>query len=776
MSRITEAVSKRNSPERLYSPETARLLAKLNPPTTKDDEEDIGPISLAVSFDLASLPDPTASELSTAMRDLAPFGYSRGGGGGIDAAAPVPPLQSEATSTAVGLTLGPLRQQPPADDMDTCALYQELIRRPAPLQMQQPLKPKPFVPPLNLGQNAFSAPALPAERSLSQRQLPSQPQQQPGGGGPATSARLPPPLSPRPPLPPPAGFTPEPERSVVSGASSRCATPLSALRANREQHNKVLAEKMAGLEREWIESGQAALTPMRRSLAGAATTNGDVAALARAKSPGPSRALAEAAAAAAAALLAQPLTVWGQERSQHGAAAADPYSRVLSSLQLPMQNSTAAAGTNHSSFATTPRRQSRGSSLPGPPSQHTGSGIAAVATTQEAIATVSKESALASMASATTTTTPTTTVVGATTVHHRDGNAGDASLCSYLGTRPATTAGLRTPNRRGNGTPGRAPQASSSPPITATTSNGAPPARRTDPATPRGAVRMAMAGSATAVPGLEVRASKLTPHRRSYAMAPLEATAAAAAAIEPLGSTTPRRARRMAAVPTAADLTSSIAVASSTPGRLHAVAGATATASMKAPPVVPQLRLDACGRADAADSGRGGAWAGFPLSRRGADNSSKVGAHPVSVRAARDISDEGSSPDDVTLGMPPAVSNPNTPTAPTPGRNGSSVPLASRILSPNAVMLASHPLGDISGQYRPPSRIPTPGRSGTARSGLPNGIANTTAPPTILEPCSEEEWRTLPGTLQSAFPLEVLNGYMRTLAQVLTNRSDYLTS
>ncbi|GLI71217.1 hypothetical protein VaNZ11_016337 [Volvox africanus] len=770
MLRIAAAASKRNSPERLYSPETAKLLAKLNPPTTKDDEEDIGPISLAVSFDLASLPDPAASELSAAMRGLAPFGYRRGG---MDAAAPVPPLQSQAIPTAVGLTLGPLRQpdgaapQLPADDMDTCALYQELIRRPAPPQMQQPQKPKPFVPPLNLGQNAFSAPALPAERSLSQRQLPSQPQQQPGGGGPAASARLPPPLSPHPPLPPPGGFTPDPERS---GASSRCATPLSALRANREQHNKVLAEKMAGLEREWIESGQAALTPMRKSLACAATVNGDVATLARVKSPGPSSALAEAAAAAAAALLAQPLPATSQGCSQHGAAAVDPRSRVLSSLQLPVQTTTAAAGTNHSSSVTTPRRQSRGSSLPGPPSQHTGNGIAAAATTQAATAAVSTESASASMASDTTTTTTTTatTVVGATTLHHRDGNAGDAPLCSYLGTRPATTAGLRTPNRRGTGTPGRAPQASSSPPIAAIISNVAAPARRTDSATPRGAVRMSMAGSATAVPGLEVRASKLTPQRRSYTMAPLEA--AAAAAIEPLGSTTPRRARRMAAVPTATDLTSSVAVASGTPGRLHAAAGAAVATSTKAPPVVPQLRLDACHRADAADSGRGGAWAGFPLSRRGADNSSKVGAHPVSVRAARDISDEGSSPDDVTLGMPPAVSNPNTPTAPTPGRNGASVPPASRILSPKAVVLASHPLGDISGHSRPPSRIPTPGRSGSVRSGLPNGAANTTAPPIILEPCSEEEWRTLPGTLQSAFPLDVLNGYMRTLAQVLTNR------
>ncbi|GIL80108.1 hypothetical protein Vretimale_12932 [Volvox reticuliferus] len=780
MSWTAAATSKRNSPERLYSPETAKLLAKLNPPETKVDEEDIGPISLAVSFDLANLPEPAASELSTAIRDLAPFGYRRGSGG-TDASAGTaavaqPPLQIEVTAAAVGPTLCPLRQPaaaaPQTDDMDTCTLYQELIRRPAPPPMQQPQKPKPFVPPLKLGQNAFSASALPAERSLSQRQLWSQPQQQPVGGGQASSARFPPPLSPRPPLPPPAGSTPELERPTVSGASSRCATPLSALRSNREQHNKLLAEKMAGLEREWIESGQAALTPMRRSLAGAATANNDIAPLPRPKSPGPSRALAEAAAAAAAALLSQPLTAWGPERSQQGTAAVDPcaqrqkdgeaHARALSSFQLPTQANTAAAGTNASSSATTPRRQLRRSGLPGPSPLAAGSSIVAVATTQETTVAASASTSM------TSTTTTTTTVLGATTLHHRDSNAGDASIRSSLGTKSATNGAPRTPTQRGIGTPGRAPQASSSPPITAITSNATAASRRTDPATPRGAVRLAMAGNATAAAGLEVRASKLTPHRRSYAATPSE-VAAAAAAIEPLTITTPRRARRMAAVPTATDAMTSAAVASGTPGRIHAAAGAATAASTTAPPVVPQLRLDACRRADAADRGRGGAWAGFPLSRRGGDSSNKVGAHPVSVRAGKDISDAGSSPDEVTLGMPPAVSNPNTPTAPTSGGpNGAGGPPAAGMFSPNAVMLASHPLGDIFGHSRPASRIPTPGRRGSARSGMPSTTVDTSA--TILEPCSEEEWRTLPGTLQLAFPLEVLNGYMRTLAQVLTNR------
>jgi hypothetical protein len=352
------------------SPSLAALLAKYNPPSNAGSEAPSLPPSLPSSQPPSAPPAPPAASAANAV-----------------AARPAPAAPPPAAPAAAA----PLRRLPtPPSEDDTRSLYEQLIRSrdvPRPAAVAAPPPARPLPPPL----------PLPSVPELSRA---------PSGLSPGVSG-IPRPATARPAATPPLGGPGEARRSV---------TPLSARRGDWAEHDRQLAEKLAGLEQQWAASGQkgrASVSKLPRapgedggggvdlrrswavgdSLGGA---GGFAAALERALSPPPSRAAAEASAAAA--LLADAAGGGGGDARRGGARGSGgmgPIAEAPLGLGLEAEASlrglslrdaeegdgpAGAAGARGVGLGTTPRRSSRaGGVAPQPaqrvtPSRRTGGG------------------------------------------------------------------------------------------------------------------------------------------------------------------------------------------------------------------------------------------------------------------------------------------------------------------------------------------------------------------------------------------------------------------
>ncbi|PNH09897.1 hypothetical protein TSOC_003444, partial [Tetrabaena socialis] len=766
----------------LLSPTMVDMLARYNPPSDDGAAGARMPPSASAAKARADGggatrgSTPGSEEVTAALQGFAPFGR-RGQEPQQQQAAPCRQAWAGMGAAGAGAGAGMGRAgsmpTPPSED-DTCSLYHQLIRsKDVPtsiaaqtLQQQQQQ--------LRLQQQQQQQQQAPPPRAHPQPVAASS-----GSGG----SRIP---ASRSPSAPPGALlrpacasadaasafnaTPPGQQPGRAQPPPRSTTPLSMPRNEWPQHDRLLEEKMAGLERQWVESGQAALTPLRKSWGGG---GGVAAALARARSPAAARAISDAAAAAAAALLTPP-------------GGADSYVAAAAVGQRQQPGGMGRAAVPHRLDAGSSPEAMAAARMVLSPVQAAplrGGGVSPPA------------AAASTVVGATTTVTP-----------RRDGAPAARAGAAPVTTPKAAGAKARgTPGKGGGAmTPGRVAERLPATPTTpATTTRGAgavTPGRVTRARTASAAAEAAGGGVGGAAATAAARA-RATPLRVSC-------TSLLPAATEAAGpNRTPGRIR-MGPQPEPqppGHAPGTYPSAASQPSGRASPQPPVAAAAQAVHPFVPPLRIltegmrttsetwgSAGGSEEAAD------WRGFPLSRRG------TAGGPAAD--ATDRSSGGAS-DDVSLALPP------TPSSLTPGRGGSGIGGCSGIgggggamasvlagLSPGTSQLVSRALGEgFMGQFRtsiynlrppPPffQQKPSPPPPRVARStgtaaaaaedcaaGRSGGAAAAASPSRQAlygggRPCGEEEWGTLPPRTQQAFPLETLNQHLGTLARLVASR------
>ncbi len=640
------------TPDPMLSPSLAQLLARYNPPS------DGGASSLPPSVPGSGPSLPTtgpaaasqAEDLAMAMRGFTPF--SKRGGSGAGATQPSHQQQQQ-----------PAAATTPSDD-DTCSLYQELIKS---RDVPSSLAPGPQQHHHHhhrgaAGSSGMDSPRgdkFPAAAAPGLHRNPSAPASYPSPMG--TSVTPPTTLQ--------AGRAAA--AAAAAGTPGRSVTPRSVARADWKEHDKVLAEKMAGLESIWVESGQAALTPLRKSLnglpagaraaavgpsaagAGAAgqerapggggTAIAAALAAARARSPGPARAAAEAAAAAEALL-----TGGGGGVAVAGAAARGRGGFSVMPLRLDASFDAGANGNGNGNAGSL--------RVLSPVVHEAGAREGARSAPREAWAAAGGDAVAV-----------VTTVVGATVASPRSQALTWANGSKAAGGKPAGTpgrasarpgAGPATPGRRTaaggrTGLPSSPAPASPLRPLTAGGGGGGA-------TTPH---RAATRGSGAVTPGRVPRVSttaaaaadRNTPLRKSCGAdypgmaAAVEAVARAPPAAAGIKGSTPGRVARPASAVAAAAAAASAAApaANRTPGRIRvrvalfpqqepgdgtcsggggiaaaAVAAIPHAGTLARPPSAPaedatteHVRRQTWGSAASSSGGSVADWQGFPLSR-----------------------------------------------------------------------------------------------------------------------------------------------------------------
>ncbi|KXZ51625.1 hypothetical protein GPECTOR_12g589 [Gonium pectorale] len=710
----------------LYSPSMAQLLAKYNPPS--DADRALFGLSASASKAGGGMPatgdsTPDSEDLAAAMKGFTPFARREAVEPGAELAAPAPGAPACGARGIPPVGLRPPGPPPaPAED-DTCKLYKELIRShemPGSLHHQRPrpqAQPQPDAP----ARQDFARGQDQLQQVL--RQVPALKLASPAGPQQRTH---PAPAQ----LPPRAATARAPASSSGTGFGSpglldvtppptssgptRSVTPLSARSVPRnewQQHDKLLAEKMAGLEQAWIASGQAALSPLRRSWGGSAggAGGGDLRAAVAAV------AAAEAAAPAAAARLQQNSRV-----AAEAAAAVALMANAAPACTLGRDSPVAGAAQPGRGFApvpgTTPGRVTR-------------------AMAAAAAATAALAPPLAAAASKPVRATPLRMSVGGSLDCIAAAAAAAASNEPPAAVTPGRAGRIPTFNPApAVGTPSVAPAAAAgNGPIR---TPGRIRSERPGPATfvPPPAVAAPGAGGAPRVPQLRIQTSDMrdgtwgsaggSDEGGDWQGFPLSRrgtdTIASAAAAASAGSTSPDDVI-LAMPPLSSQPPTPRAL---TPGRGD---GAVPTG---APVLATSVAMLLPGFSPNSSQLVSKALGEDFMERHLRSQQSAAGTSRIPVQATAPASAKARTTSQLPIGIGPSHTD--------AGR-------------------------------APSADVTTAATAGAAAAAVASGAA---APlPSDLQPCSEAEWRSLPARTQQSFPLEALNGHLRAIADIAHGRS-----